>query len=282
MYWMLEMLMDVPLMLMGFWLAGGQRESTINPPFSPNTYHVQVSAGGSHNCSLRDDQSIECWGSDNLSQSTHPHCNGDFDDVLISTDGDCDNIPTEEDCDDNDNTSNAIVDDLDCDGFITEIDCNDEDADLNDSSIDADCDGVLTNVDCDDNNVLMPNQDADCDGALTVEDCNDGDVTLLSQTNDQDCDGVLTDDDCDDLDPNSIFDMDCDGYPADQSDPSIYQDCDDNDATLNHDDQDGDFYTSCDGDCDDTDPYVFLWINPVNGMAVNMSVNGKIVLKIKI
>ena len=54
----------------------------------------------------------------------------------------------------------------------------------------------------------------DCDGVVTSDDCDDNESTLLAQSNDADCDGVLTADDCDDSDPNTIFDMDCDGIPA--------------------------------------------------------------------
>jgi hypothetical protein len=43
----------------------------------------------------------------------------------------------------------------------------------------------------------------------------------------------------------AVIDKDRDGVPAEE-------DCDDSDASLNHDDVDGDGYNTCDGDCDDT------------------------------
>ena len=74
--------------------------------------------------------------------------------------------------------------------------------------------------------------DIDQDGVPASEDCNDEDAALGAISEDADCDGTLTADDCDD-----------------------------NDASLNLSDADGDALTSCDGDCDDTNPDINPGIN---------------------
>jgi sulfatase modifying factor 1 len=74
-----------------------------------------------------------------------------------------------------------------------------------------------------------PIVDADSDGVAFDDDCDDTDATLGAVAEDADCDGSLTADDCDDTD-----------------------------ASLNHDDVDIDGYSTCDGDCDDTDDTVLL------------------------
>ncbi len=81
--------------------------------------------------------------------------------------------------------------------------------------------------------------------------CSNGSDPAPADT-DADGDGVLAADDCDDTDPSSTVvatDGDCDGVLT-------ADDCDDTDASLNFDDADTDGHSTCDGDCDDADPFV--------------------------
>ena len=107
----------------------------------------------------------------------------------------------------------------------------------------------------------MPLLDGDCDGVRTSDDCDDNNPSLLGFLVDADCDGTLTADACDDADPTSTVianDADCDGVLA-----SV--DCDDSNPALNAADLDGDGFSTCDDDCDDTD------VNTFPGAAFNQS-----------
>ena len=89
------------------------------------------------------------------------------------------------DCDDNDATILSVEIDGDCDGVPTVDDCDDTDPTTVD---DMDCDGVLAVEDCDDTDPTTVD-DMDCDGVLTVEDCDDGNSSItITNTIDPECD----------------------------------------------------------------------------------------------
>jgi hypothetical protein len=166
-------------------------------------------------------------------------------------DNDCDGIPADEDCDDENPLSNHRAIDGDCDGLLRDDDCDDDDPEAHAILEDADCDGLLRDDDCDDDDpeahAIL--EDADCDGLLRDDDCDDDDPEAHAILEDADCDGLLRDDDCDDDDPGAhaiLEDADCDGTAG-------TEDCDDEEPTLNQVDHDRDGFTSCDGDCVDDD-----------------------------
>lgn len=124
----------------------------------------------------------------------------------------------------------------------------------------------LDATDCDDSSATLNHDDADLDGVDSCAgDCDDFDATVVPGAAEV-CNGV--DDNCvDGTDENTDMvdwytDADLDGYgdPASLEQSCIDlsathvldgTDCDDNDATLNHDDADRDGFTTCLGDCDD-------------------------------
>ena len=196
----------------------------------------------------------------------------------------------EGDCDDGDATLNPL--DLDSD-FISSCDgdCDDTDAAMNPYDIDLDgassCDG-----DCDDLVHDLNLDDADGDGWTTCAgDCDDSDPAANLDDDDGD-DWSTCAGDCDDSDPAAnLDDLDGDGHDTcngdcDDADPQTYPgaaevcdgqvndcggtlpideidgdgdsyiacaECDDTDAWLDPSDDDGDLYSTCDGDCDDND-----------------------------
>ncbi len=174
-------------------------------------------------------------------------------------DADCDTVPVELDCDDEDPlVTQTNVGDADCDGVATAIDCNDADATVTTTrESDGDCDGVPSGVDCDDTNPTETGSivgDADCDGVPTGVDCDDADAGVTaSNVGDADCDGVPTGVDCDDgnaaVTTSSVGDLDCDGV-------ATGVDCDDGNAAVtssNVGDADCDGVPTAD-DCDDGNP----------------------------
>ena len=183
----------------------------------------------------------------------------------VSTSGDCDdtvaniNPDMAEVCDEIDNDCDGQIDDeddsldttgapswypdVDGDGYgddaavmqactaqdmlSTGGDCNDSDANINPDMAEV-CDGV----------------DNDCDGDLDVDD--DSFDDSLSPTWYYDGDGD------NEGDPDNAI-VDCiapEGYVSNATD------CNDNSAAFNTQDADGDGITSCDGDCDDTEPSI--------------------------
>ena len=107
---------------------------------------------------------------------------------------------------------------------------------------------------------------------------------------DGDGDGVNTCmGDCDDQDPYTYpgateicdgLDNDCDGaIPADEADDDsdgdlACDDCDDADPTLHTLDLDGDFFSPCEGDCDDTHPAINPFANDVVGDGIDQNCDG--------
>jgi predicted outer membrane repeat protein len=129
----------------------------------------------------------------------------------------------------------------------------------------------LDNTDCDDGSAALNHDDGDGDGTDTCAgDCNDGDAAIEPGAAET-CNGI--DDNCaggtDEGFPTTDWyaDTDQDGYgnagalTATCLDLSATHsldatDCDDTDASLNHDDADEDGIDSCTGDCNDTDPAI--------------------------
>jgi len=95
--------------------------------------------------------------------------------------------------------------------------------------------------------------DIDGDGGLDQrcggDDCDDADPSLYAGAPEL-CNGV--DDDCDGVVPDVEIDADGDGLAECEGD------CDDSDPWMDLTDGDGDGYTRCDGDCDDDDPALNL------------------------
>jgi hypothetical protein len=188
------------------------------------------------------------------------NCDG-MDGTDLDGDGYASDLFAGTDCDDGDATIHP--------GAAETANCTDDDCDGNEDegtdSVDSDGDGYCVGVDL--GNGLQ------CCAEAWVGDCNDLDPDL--DPADLDADGYATcDGDCDDDDPAihpgaveicNMLDDDCDGMPgndeADEdgdTDPWC-TDCDDTDPALNTLDTDGDTWTTCDGDCDDSQ----AWVNPM-------------------
>ena len=188
-------------------------------------------------------------------------------------DEDQDGYTDQIDCDDQDSATYPGADEL-CDGF--DNDCDDV---VPDDEIDDDGDGMAEcDGDCDDlDGTTYDGAEELCDGLD-----NDCDGEVLEEEQDEDGDGTLAcDGDCDDADDqvhpgaselcNAIddncdgsidegFDNDQDGYTTcgeDGMTGNEDDDCDDNAAGQNLDDADGDTFTSCAGDCEDSDSAIY-------------------------
>jgi hypothetical protein len=207
--------------------------------------------------------------------ASNPSCDDDTD-VPVDTSPLVDTGPFDEICDDNlDNDNDGDVDCLDPDCFAEAYCCDDDGDGFEDAACGGtDCDDTVVNVntvdgdnipdDCDNcpstSNETQVDADSDgigdeCDicalGNDTVD--SDGDDVPdacdacegYDDAKDKDGDGVPNQ--CDDC-PNHAFEDDLDG------DGSIAcNDCDDNDPWLNTEDEDGDSYSTCGGDCHDGD-----------------------------
>jgi len=137
-------------------------------------------------------------------------------------------------------------------------DCNDANPAVHPGADDTVGDGVDNN--CDGIDGVDLDRDTQASEASGGTDCDDADPTPyrgadeLMDCLDNDCDGTA-----DDGQPTA--DNDGDGFCAGGEivgtvqccDGSLLGDCDDTDWTLHPDDEDGDAYSPCDGDCADAD-----------------------------
>ena len=92
-------------------------------------------------------------------------------------------------------------------------------------------------------------EDLDGDGFEDGDDCDDSNEDVNPDA-DEICDDGI-DNDCDGVDLLASQDLDGDGESPNATDCGG-TDCDDNDATLNSADLDGDQISTCNGDCDDS------------------------------
>ncbi|SDS23979.1 hypothetical protein SAMN04488552_2543 [Christiangramia echinicola] len=181
-------------------------------------------------------------------------------------DADCDGVPTDEDCDDDNNqvgrASTTYYADTDGDGLGDPNDsivaCTQPEGYVDNDSDPCPDDSGNTCEECDFDD---PDADCDDDGTLNGVDCEPNNpANNTSRENDADCDGVPTDEDCDD-DNNQVgrasttyyADTDGDGLgdPNDSivacTQPDGYVD---NDSDPCPDDPDN----TCEDECDPTEP----------------------------
>ena len=203
-------------------------------------------------------------------------CN-DADPAQIPTDADGDGAAgCAGDCDETDPSIYPGAIDASCDGV--DSDCLADPAEVDDDGDGwLDCLGYTGTVagiagggDCDDSDPDFTPADADNDNWSSCgpdgvpgsadDDCDDQDDSVFPYAPDASCDGI--DHDCH-YDGDEIDD-DGDGYPEcgpyTGSDPTILGggDCDDGDPNNVPLDADGDGLAGCAGDCDETDPSIYL------------------------
>ena len=211
-------------------------------------------------------------------------CEGDCDDgdpAMTSVDLDFDGLSpcgfdglpgtTDDDCDDADNTvfpgNTELCDGADSDCVYSALEVDDDGDGYVECSpwVGADP-NVVGGQDCDDANALNVPSDADGDGtAGCAGDCDETDPAIYPGASDAICDGLDTNCVADPAEVDNDGDgwLGCLGYTGSVAGIVGGGDCDDADAALNLDNVDGDAFSSCGADCDDTDNLVF----PGNGDA---------------
>ena len=177
------------------------------------------------------------------------------------------------------NAQSPVVAGSDCLDTLASV--NPMATDIAGDNVDQNCDGVdgtdldgdgdpsviSGGSDCDDNDATVESLDVDGDGTSTCDiDCGDNDPNTIG---DDDGDGYYAcEDDCDDTDASvnpgetdvwyDGIDSDCDGasdFDQDMDERLIDYggvDCDDLNVDVNTADDDGDGFSSCDGDCWDS------------------------------
>ena len=254
------------------WIAAGLTTSTLPAPVEPGGWvTLRVSFVGEPEPGRTDWDSM-------VTAVVSPAGTANFDAVVeavlqvrLSMDCDADDdgyAATEcggSDCDDLDATHSPNTEEL-CNGL--DDDCNglpDADEAGVHGERDADDDGFLSCRDCDDGDPdVNPDATERCDGVDT--DCNPA-THFANGEGDFDADGSLACEDCDDMDhdnaPGNV--EHCDG--ADN-------DCDGELSPLEVD-NDGDEYTECNGDCDDTRADIAPFAPDAVGDGVDMDCDGE-------
>ena len=245
-----------------------------------NTFYVDADGDGYGDagqmveaCSLQNGASMVDGDCDDTSAGTFPGA------AELESTTDC-MEDTDNDGFGNANAQNPVVSGSDCNDSLASS--NPMATDIVGDAIDQNCDGidgtdidgdgdpsiVSGGTDCDDLDSAVERLDQDGDGVTTCDvDCNDLDSTTIG---DDDGDGYyLCIDDCDDADSTvnigvdeiwyDGIDQNCDGandydQDGDGEDSLDYggTDCDDLNLDVNSLDDDGDGFSSCDGDCWDT------------------------------
>jgi hypothetical protein len=184
-------------------------------------------------------------------------------------------------CDGIDNNCNGLVDELvpiwyqdgDADGF--------GDSNVSEQTCTPPAGYIQTGGDCDDSDPLVnPGMAEGCNG---IDDDCDGDVDT-GCSEDLDADGYDSTVDCDDNDPLIYpgapevcadgLDNDCDGAVDDCSAAEVCDGIDNDGDGQVDEDGDGDGFSVCQGDCDDTDPLINPGAFDFPGNGIDENCNG--------